>query len=82
LIGRLADVGTKFLTKHESVPYCRFPGHAGEAPIGDFVIARLEDSVDIIAHSRSSMWRLRGVNRDRKGLRIGEKASARIVCKP
>jgi hypothetical protein len=82
LIGRLADVGTKFLTKHESVPYCRFPGRADEAPIGGFVIARLEDSVEIIAHSRGSMWRLRGVNRDRKGLRIGEKASARIVCKP
>jgi hypothetical protein len=71
LIGRLADVGTKFLTKHESVPSCRFPGHAGEVPIGDFVIARFENNADIIAHSRGSLWRLRGVNRDRKGLRIG-----------
>jgi hypothetical protein len=71
LIGRPADVGTKFLRKHESVPFCRFPGHAGEALIGDFVIARFENNADIIAHSRGFRFRLPSINRNSKGLRIG-----------
>jgi hypothetical protein len=71
LIGRPADVGTKFLKKHESAPSCRFPGHAGEAPIGDFVIARFENNADIIAHSRGCRFRLPSINLNRKGSRTG-----------
>jgi hypothetical protein len=50
LIGRLVDRGTKPLRKHESVPRCRFPGHAGGAPISSFTVARFENSVDNAGH--------------------------------
>jgi hypothetical protein len=79
LIGRPADVGTKFLRKYESAPLCRFPGHASEGLIGDFGSAQFENNVDIVAHSRGLAFRLRSVNRNRKGLRSPRLISAYLA---
>jgi hypothetical protein len=69
LIGRPADRGTKLLTKHESAPLCRFPGHPGGVPIGVFLITPFANSVDKITLSRDRSPRLPSVNLNRKGLR-------------
>src|SRR5712672_1479198 len=46
LIGRLVDRETKPLRKHESAPHCRFPDHAGGAPISSCTVAEFENDVD------------------------------------
>jgi hypothetical protein len=61
--------GSKQLTKHESIPYYRPSDSGGGAPIGFFVLARLENNVDNIGQFHSVPCRLLGVNRNQKGLR-------------
>jgi hypothetical protein len=50
LIGRLVDRETKPLRKHESAPHCRFPDHAGGAPISSCTVAEFENGVDNVRH--------------------------------
>jgi flagellar protein FlbT len=67
-IGRPGHVGSKSLKKHESIPNCRFPGHAGDAPICDSGAALFENNADTTAHSHGIRFRLRSVNHIGKGL--------------
>jgi hypothetical protein len=79
LIGRPVDGETKPLRKHESEPHCRFPDHAGGAPISSCTVARFENGIDNVRHFPGRWFVYEALTAIGKDCgHIGKKASAPV----